>query len=362
MASSTLILLALTLLARSLAGGRPRDAVLAGLCVSVVGLFHPFHLVTLAAVPVAALLAVALRERRVPWRTFGNYLRYAAAAIPGAAVYAALVLTDPTTQQRFSQNLTLTTLLPVTLVSYGFLVPFALLGAWSRWRRRDRASVFLVAWFVAQALLLYAPLAFQRRLTQGFQFPLVLLALDGLLALRRWLLRRETFRIILAGAPGRWLTAFLLVFAFGMSFATVYGSEYRLVLDPSHHNLGSATFLPTDEVAAYAWLRRNAAGSDITLGLNDTGLFSAGFSGRRTYVGHGVETLHFGEKRLEAYRFFGQLSGTDRVAFLRSKGIAYVLETSRERELGGPPLSAEPFLEVAYRGATTTVYRVLPPT
>lgn len=356
-ASSALLFLAITLLTRSLASGRLKDAVLAGIAASAVGTFHPFHLIALVAVPLVAYTVIVIRERRVRGRDIGRLAVYGLCALPGALSYGLLVLTDASVHQRLTQNVTPTTDLGVTLVSYGLLVPFALVGAYRRLRSPDRTALVLVVWFVVHAFLVYAPVVFQRRLTQGLQFPLTILAFEGLLALRSWLIRTRAGGALLTGAGSGPLIALFLILGFGLSTATVYGSEYTLVLTPKRHSLGDVVYLPKDEVAAFRWLHAHGTPRDLTLGLSTTGLFSAGFSGRRTYVAHGVETLDWNRKRAEAQAFFEDLSSAERQAFLRSNGITVVLETNRERDRGRP-LAAEPFLTPVFAGPTTTVYRV----
>lgn len=359
-ASSALLFLALTLLTRSLAGGRMRDAALAGLAVSAVGTFHPFHLLAAAGVPLLAYAAVVIRERRVRGADIARLAVYGLLALPGALSYVLLVLTDASVNQRLQQNITPTTNLPVTLVSYGLLVPFALVGAYRRLKRADRVSLALATWFVVHAFLIYAPVVFQRRLTQGFQFPLVILAFEGLLLLRRRLVATRLGSRLLTGAGSAPLTALFLVVGFGLSTATVYGSEYTLVLTPNAHSLGSVVYLPKDEVAAYGWLRTHSKPNDLTLGRSVTGLFAAGLSGRRTFVAHPVETLDFDRKRDEALAFYEAYSSAERLLFLRQNTVEFVLETNRERGLGRP-LATEQFLTRVFSGPTTAVYRVTGP-
>jgi len=260
--------------------------------------------------------------------------------------------------ERYLQNLTPTPYLSVTLVSYGLLVPFALWGAARRLRDRSRASLLLVVWFVVHALLLYAPVLFQRRLTQGFEFPLILLALDGLLALRTILLRTRMGAGFLVGAGAGPIMAFLLLMGFGMSTANVFGSELQLVLYPKSKSIGDAVYLPQDQVAAYRWIHANSTDADVSLALPFDGLFAAGLSGRRTYIGHGIETLHSSDKAAAAQKFFGQISGNERLAFLHASGITLVIETPLERSNEAAPLSRESFLSPVFRGPTITVYRV----
>jgi uncharacterized membrane protein YhaH (DUF805 family) len=355
-ASTTVVLLALTFFARSFSGGRLRDAAIAGGLVSLLGTFHPFHLITLAAVPLVFGLALLVRERRFTRGDLQRFAVYGLLALPGAAVYLLYNLNEPTIHQRYLQNITLTPSLPVTLVSYGLLVPFAIVGAVRRLRDRSRTSLFLVMWFVVHALLLYTPVLFQRRLTQGFEFPLILLALDGLLVLHVFLLRFPVFKARLTGLGGAILAGFFLFFGFGMSTASVFGSELKLVFQA---RAGGAVYLPAEQVTAFRWLHDNSTDADISIALPFEGLFAAGLSGRRTYIGHGVETLHADDKASAAAAFFTGGSSADRLRLLRENGITVVIETPRELSIESTPLSRESFLQPVFEQGSVTLYRVV---
>jgi len=83
---------------------------------------------------------------------------------------------DFITIQRNVQNSNFTTAGYLLFLSYGFLLIFALIGIYLFIKNKDYKDdkkMFIIIWLVVQTALIFSPLHYQRRLTEGLQIPIV---------------------------------------------------------------------------------------------------------------------------------------------------------------------------------------------
>ncbi len=163
--------------------------VSAGLAAAALGLFHPFHLITLAVIiPVWT----ALLGRHTLRRALAGMMIIICVAIPSIAWHVSRMSYDWVTMQWARGNINLTPPLWTLVAGYGALLPFALAGFF--YLRRSRESVgtdgiaelmrrtapwLLISWWAVHLILIYSPFIFQRRLIEGMHVPLALLAGAG---------------------------------------------------------------------------------------------------------------------------------------------------------------------------------------
>jgi len=85
--------------------------------------------------------------------------------------------------QKYIQNVHFTTAWYLLVLSYGFLFIFSILGIYifvKNKEYKDDKKLFIIIWLVVQTALIFSPLRYQRRLTEGLQIPLVFLTISGL--------------------------------------------------------------------------------------------------------------------------------------------------------------------------------------
>ena len=193
----------------------------------------------------------------------------------------------------------------------------ALIGLPGALRRRTREDLFLVAWLVLLAAILYLPNPagdLRRRFLDGIYLPLVILGARGLY---------ETVLPRLRSARARALVPFSYV-----SFAAI-GSAF-LVLAPiavATNTQYSATRATYDGLN---WLGGEPAG--IVLSMPGVGLYVPAYSPDKVYVGHYDETFDYVNKTQTA---LAVLTGkSDLQQFIATNHIRYVVWTS---DLPTPP-------------------------
>jgi hypothetical protein len=215
------------------------------------------------------------------------------------------------------------------------------LKVWDRW-------VLPIVWIAFVAVLLYAPLNTQRRYTMGIQLPLTVLTVYwfvevGIPALRRRFRRRWVFPLIVYGAISTFSTLLVLqmqIFVFA-------------------HPTDRVVYLSDDMEAGWQWLRDNTYPYDTVLGSFQSGGQLVAQTGRRTVLGHWIETVDYEHKRAEVTQFFDpQVPDQWRWTFMSQQGISYIWYGDEERKLGAWLPTSIKLLNPVFESPTVTIYRV----
>jgi hypothetical protein len=196
-------------------------------------------------------------------------------------------------------------------------IALAAVGIPGALRRRTREDLFLVAWLVLLAAILYLPNPagdLRRRFLDALYLPLVVLGARGLY---------ETILPRLRSLRTRRLVPFSYV-----TFAAV-GSAF-LVLAPLAVAGEPMYSVPAAEYQGLQWLGREPAGR--VLAMPGIGLYVPAYSADTVYVGHYDETFDYANKTQTALEV---LTGwRDIEAFVGANDIRYVVWTA---DLGTPP-------------------------
>jgi len=318
------------------------NAALAGLLWLGMGLVVPFYVPVAWAVAGAAWLALALRRRQFPRRAAGAAVLAGAFSAPVVAYSVWVFTTDPVYATWSAQNLILSPHPLHYLVAFGLPLLLVLSAAPGIWRERGAAWVPL-AWVAVVPFLVYLPFNLQRRLVEGVQIPLALLAARGALELARRLPRLS--RTVVAAA--------LLAVLLPTNLLLVGGSCLALRARPA------PVFRQRAELRALDWLGERAAPGDVVLSAYETGNYLPVRTGARAFVGHGPETVRFEEKRALVARFFDPATASDwRQELLQRYGVDWLFWGPAERALGAYDPHSAPNLEPLYEQNGYTIFRV----
>jgi len=230
--------------------------------------------------------------------------------------------------------------LPPETISFLFAIGpqllLALLGLPGALRRRTRADLFLVAWIVLLAAILYLPNPagdLRRRFLDGLYLPLGVLAARGM------------YEVIIPRL--RSLRARALVPFSYVAFACI-GSAF-LILAPlavatnPQYSVSQATY------DGLSWLGTEPTGR--VLCMPGIGLYVPAYSSDTVYVGHYDETFDYYNKTQQALELLtgkGDLAG-----FIQANQIRYVVWTS---DLQSPP--PDSLGPPAYDTPNFKIYRV----
>jgi uncharacterized membrane protein len=123
--------------------------------------------------------------------------------------------------------------------------------------------------------------------------------------------------------------------------------------------LPSPIYRDAAEVAALDWLGERAAPDDVMLTAYETGNYLPARVRARVFLGHGPETVRFGEKKALVARFFD--AATDdawRRDLLEEHGVDYVFWGPAERQLGGFEPQAVSYLRQVYEAGGCAIFEV----
>jgi len=276
--------------------------------------------------------AVALMLRPAPFR--GWIAAAIAFAVPAPYIlysYAAFIGNPEVQRWTFhSKNA-----LPPETISFLFAIApqllLALTGISGALRRRTREDLFLVAWLLLVAAILYLPNPagdLRRRFLDGLYLPLVVLGAHGL-----YCAVLPRFRSARAKA--------LIPFSY-VSFSTV-GTAF-LVLAPLAVAGQPEYSVPTAEYNGLTWLGSQPTGR--VLSMPGVGLYVPAYSSDTVYVGHYDETFDYAAKTQTAYDVLTGASDIEQ--FIQSNRIRYVvwtidLKTDPPKVLGPPAYDTPDF-------------------
>lgn len=294
--SLTLIVSIYYLFLRALETKKSLYALYAGLLGLILFNFHPYHTLTVNSV-ISIYLAYKLFTQPKDWFLYIRiFLLWFIPSTVSVIYHYLLILTDFAIGSRALQNVSLTPPPIYIFLGYGFVLIFAICGLYFYFKNRKTNFTdinhfdFIVIWFIVNSLLLYFPIAFQRRFLAGYHIPMVLLAIFSL----------QFFNNKLSNylRTNKYLLANLLIFFVLFSnFANVV-RDFVLI----HQN--EANFYNSYEMKeTIEWLEKNNNGY-VSLSPNYF-VHSAPLSisfwipatiNQKTYLSHGHETLFAEEK------------------------------------------------------------------
>jgi hypothetical protein len=355
-------LLLITFLAVLICWERSSWRALLVACLSFLALcvVHPFNLLLVAVI---LGLFWALRS----WRRRAFQAREAAALAVLMAVPLPLVLyifvaldSNPVFRSWSAQNITVSDSPIYYLLGYGLVALLALPGAVRAVRRGEEHGLFPVVWVGAAALLLYAPFKMQRRMIEGFQAPLAVLATQGLVG---WLMplvgcSRLARRAARWGYPRRRLSRLLALLVLALA---ALSNVYLLAsLSLAAASRDESMFYRRAEVRAVEWLAANSADADTVLSSYIIGGYIPAHIGHRVFWGHWCETADRPGKGLEVRAFFSASTPDEqRRDILRRYGVAYVFYGPREKALGDFDPATAPYLERTFNEGEVSLFRVV---
>jgi hypothetical protein len=317
-------------------------AALTGFLWLVMGLIVPFYVPVAWVIMAAAWCVLGFRQRRVLWREWwiaGGTVLVSAPVV----LYSAWVFTADRVYGAWGAQNLISSPHPLHYVAaYGVLLVLAVFAARDAWRSEGPTWLAL-AWVVAVPMLVYLPINVQRRLVEGVQVPLSLLA-----ALGFYSFRLQGFRL-------RVLIAVLLV---GLSLTNVMlvgGNCLAL------QGLPAPIYRDAAEVAALDWLAEEGqvASDDVVLTTYETGNYLPARIHARAFVGHGPESIRADEKKALVARFFaGETGDAWRRDLLSEYGVDWVFWGPAERASGSFDPGQVEYLTLAYDVDGYAVFRV----
>jgi hypothetical protein len=315
-------------------------AALQGLLLSTI---HPYSLPVVMVLLGSYWAWRSYAARHSHWKALIQLAAVGLVNLPYLAYSLWLFATNPVFHSWQQQNRILSPNPIHYVLGYGIVSVLALVGLLHphTWRR-FREHRFLVIWLLLVPVGLYYPSNLQRRFLDGYQLPVVLIALAG-------------FLFAVHKLSPAWRRRSALALTICCTFTNL------LLLSGAVFTITARTppiFVPRPVVEAAHWLDRHAPKDSIVLAAYDTGNLLPAYASVRTFVGHGPQSVDAEQKRQLASDFFSSMSTTERQALLAGYAVDYIFYGPNERAIGGfHPESESPYRAV-YHDQVVTLFRV----
>lgn len=240
------------------------------------------------------------------------------------------------------------------LAGYGFLVILAAAGAEKFLHEKSNQQILILSWIFSASLLLYSPIFFQRRFSEGLHIPIAILATFGAFILLSTLSKflvpayQKLFR-------KAFIISILLILAFS-SFAIILKDVMLINGDSQSYYY---YHLLTGEIKAFTYLKQNTNKNDVIIANWFYGNLIPGIIGRKVYVGHKVQTPFFDQKIDTENEFFLNTNSTQAYQFLKDNHITYIFLGKNDTILSyGFKPEEKPYLTKVYDQNDVLIYRV----
>lgn len=322
-----------------------KKIILGGILGAVLTQFHTFYLALLIPLTlVFALVEVKKNQRIVLWQTLVYYSFF----LPVIAYYFWMTITDMVMAKRLTENLMLTPGLFYVFSAFSLLFLCAIIGLVLFFQNQEK-NIFkklLIIWLIIVPFLLYSGLPFERRLVEGWQLPVVVLAIETLWIFYQKISFKKSFLILIIV-----LLASSSLFVFMLeTFIPQQKTERRMY------------YLSTDVRQALLWLKQTDPDfSKIVLAAPLTGINATFLANKTIFLGHGLETLSANQKKEDWLNFINNNTNeAKKVDFLKKWKIDYLFWGPYEQMTEPQFKPAEkPYLHPIYQNAKVTIYQVI---
>jgi len=321
---------------------------ISGLLALLLAIIAPFGVVIALSVLTGSLVWAFFqpREGYSPRSFFHRLVWVGVGGVPLLVYDLWITVRDPLLSSWNAQNLTPSPPLWDLVVSLSPLLIFAALGAGWLVVRDQRGQSNLgygwripLVWLVLALLLMVLPVGLQRRFMMGLYVPLALFAAAGI----TWLS---------AGKDRKYwmLSALVVLLVLPTNLVVLLTARYGV---QSHDPL---LYLSQAEAQAIDWLEVHTTPDALVLAAPATGMFIPAHSGRRVIYGHPFETVSAAEEEKAVESFFSHTDAESQRRFLNERGVAYVFDGPRERQLGG--IADPDSLQLVFQVGDVVIYAV----
>lgn len=355
--SLSLILLIFLLTLTSFENNKKRYSILAGLLALLLFQFHPFHVPTVFGVLGIYLIILCLKYRKIRWNLIGHLAIVFLLSLPAIVYHLLTMKYDWTIWQKAIQNVCLTPSWLMVLVSYGLLTILAIIGIISIWKNKlyNNRNLFLIAWPITQFLLIYLPVNFQRRLTEGLHVGVTLLANFGLFFVYNFLKNKIGPKFFLLVVNNKMLIWIIFPIVFCCSNIFILGQDIIYA-----YAYSKVFYISYNKLSAIKWLAQNTSFTSQIFSSPANGNIIPAFSARNVYVGHGVETAFYLQKTKETEWFFKDNKRDEqKKTFLKKNNLNYLFYETEEKKLGSFNPEEKKYLKKVYQNDEVTIYKII---
>ncbi|MFI5265290.1 MAG: hypothetical protein ACHQT7_00935, partial [Candidatus Levyibacteriota bacterium] len=240
------------------------------------------------------------------------------------------------------------------ILGFGFIVVFAVIGLEKFLSERKTPQILIVSWIAATSILIYSPVFFQRRLSEGFHIPLSILATEGILMAAVYV-----SGFVVQRAKKIVYSVFIVIMVILMTVGTVMGVSQDVRVIGNDNLSAYYYYLLNSEILGMEFLRDRTGPSDVILSNWFYGNIIPGVTGRKVFIGHKAQTQDFDKKVELVNKFIIDKNADEAYKFLKDNHITYVYVGSSDTMLSyGFKPDTKPYLIKVFDEGGATVYKV----
>jgi len=351
--SVTLIVLVFLLMLLAFKYNKYRYSIGAGIACLLLLWIHPFNGPTVYGVLGGYILLMSICAKKIKWDIFRHFVLLCFIPLPAVLYYYLIYQADWVIRKWNEQNILTSPSVWMYIIGYGFLLVLLVFGMRKIIKSRIKDQYFLIVWFVVSAMLLYFPIYFQRRLSEGLHIPIAIMAGLGTYYIITFLSNKF-------GRRSNYIIAFVLflIIFLPMSSFQVWGQDLYLYRNAQRHH--EIYYLHEGEVAAMHWLRDNLEITEVIFSRKYKGNYIPAYSGRLVWIGHGPQTADL-EKKVDLQEWFWQddQATEEKYQLLLDYGVDYLYYSSYEKKLGDYNPATKDYLEQVFSNDQVEIYKVL---
>jgi len=308
--------------------------VVSGLSGLILGFVIPFHLPVLYLTVLISFLLVSLKER-VGFSNIKYLILFFIISSPSLIYLAIIYSTNGVFHFLATQNFVMSPSIASYTIGFGVVGILGLIGAVAVYKKTNKRLFVVLSWLVAVAMLVYAPVIFQRRFFQtAVYIPLGICAAVGV--------------TVLFDRNGKWFRRVVKLVLVLALISNLYAFQF-IITTVSYDSSQLNFYIGNTTVTALKWIKEKTDLNSVLLSSYYTGNMVPVFANRTVYLGHNVETVDYHRKLISTQNFYLQQFTPDKAElFLREAGITHVLFFEVEQDLGYKDPSSYSFLRKIY--------------
>ena len=263
-----------------------------------------------------------------------------------------LQLANPIFKEWLIQNVTLSPKIINYFIGYGLIFIFYIIAIRKTLKGKNKYLFFLSIWSVVSWFLLFLPVQFQRRMSNGLHMPMVIIAVVGLIVVIKFLNEKKLFKSF--GYKSAFIQLILILLISSNIF--FLGAEMVLILwkrYPIH--------IPRENFQAIKWFKVNIEKNEVILAAPATGNIIPAYSARTVYIGHGHQTANWLDKKNNVNNFFFSTNQADdlKERWLKQGGIDYLFFGHLEDLIGDFNPFEKNYLLPVWQEGKANIFKVI---
>jgi hypothetical protein len=314
-----------------------------------VALIQPFDLILIDIVLVIVAAYRVLRRQIQPLRALAGLILIGISHVAILSYDWIVLYQFPVWRSFTEQNITLSPPPIYYLFGYAPVLLPAVAGAILAIQRHVGRLLVPILWLLLVAVLVYAPLATQRRFLMGIQAPMATLAVFWLAeAAVPWLRKKigPRYRPVMIGYAVVAVLSTILVFVWLVARTRDLTDRDLYISDAMR--------------SGWQWIIAQTPGDSVLLASFANGNRIAGRTGHRVVLGHWVETADYDHKLAGIQRLFSAETEDEwRLAFLQAQRADYLWYSAEERALGSWQPQSAPYLHPVFESGDVVIFQVV---